>query len=396
MRGHIAKKGERYYIVVRVKDELTGKSKPKWMPGGYDRKRDAEKAMPEILSQVNEGTYKDPTDETFGELMTAWLNDKKSAVRPATWKAYAWLVNNHIIPNLGKVKAPNLQAKQLHNLYHVKLIGILSAASIKKLHVLVVDALNRAVSWGDLSRNVATGIELPKGKKASFEVWDEIQLGTFLEAAKSSKRYYTAFELAASTGMRQSEILGLRWMDVDLSNRTISVRQSYTKADVGHAMGDPKSLKSIRSIALFPETVELLREHKKAQNEEHMRNRKFYEDNGLVLQSGVGTPVNPRNMMREYYKIIKAIQKDQDERKLKDEPYISFHPIRFHDLRHTHATILLKNGAHPKIVQERLGHSSITVTLDTYSHVLPNMQEALLQSIGTSITGSKNGVKNTL
>lgn len=395
MRGHIAKKGERHYIVVRVKDELTGKTKPKWMPGGYARKRDAEKALPEILQQVTEGTYKDPTDDTFGEIMTAWLKDKKSSVRPATWKAYKWLVDNHIIPNLGKVKVQQLQAKQLHNLYHSKLYGVLSAASIKKLHVIIVDALKRAVTWGDLPRNVAAGLELPKGTKAKFEVWNEQQLDLFLEVAKIS-RYYMAFELAASTGMRKSEILGLRWMDVDFTTKTISVRQAYTMADVGHQMGNTKSQKSIRSIALFPETVEHLKDHKKVQNEEHMANRKFYTDNGLVLQSGVGTPVNPANLMRDYYKIVKGLVKEQADKKARGEPHIDFHQIRFHDLRHTHATILLKNGAHPKIVQERLGHSSITVTLDTYSHVLPNMQEALLQSIGTSITGGKNGAKNTL
>src|SRR5690606_13349692 len=141
-------------------------------------------------------------------------------------------------------------------------------ASIRKLHVLINDALNRAVTWGDIPRNVASGVDLPSGKKAKFEVWNEEQLALFLEEAKIS-RYYVAFELAASTGMRQSEILGLRWIDVDFTNQTISVRQAYTKSDVGHAIGDAKSETSERSIALFPDTVELLKEHKKAQNEEH-------------------------------------------------------------------------------------------------------------------------------
>src|SRR5690606_25259372 len=119
-----------------------------------------------------------------------------SSVRPATWKSYAWLVNTHIIPHLGRVKVQKLQAKQLHNLYHNKLLGTISPASIRKLHVLINDALNRAVTWGDIPRNVASGVDLPSGKKAKFEVWNEEQLALFLEEAKIS-RYYVAFELAA-------------------------------------------------------------------------------------------------------------------------------------------------------------------------------------------------------
>jgi integrase len=394
MRGHIAKKGNKYYIVVDMKDELTGARKRKWL-SGYEKKRDAEKALPEILKELNEGTFKEPTDETFGTIMSAWLEDKKSAVRPGTWKSYSWLVETHLIPHLGKIKLVNLQAKQLHNLYHKTLLPVLSAASIRKLHVLIIDALNRSVTWGDIPRNVAIGVELPKGKKVKFEVWNEEQLQLFLDTARSDQ-YYTAFELAASTGMRQSEILGLRWVDVDLNNKTISVRQAYTKAESGHEIDDTKSETSERSIALFPETIKQLREHRTRQNEEHMENRKVYRDYGLVIQTRVGTPVNPRNLMRNFYKIIDEIIKEQDELKSAEKPYLPFHRIRFHDLRHTHATILLKNGAHPKIVQERLGHSSVNVTLDVYSHVLPNMQEALLQSIGNSITGGKNKNVNSL
>lgn len=385
MRGHVAakksKSGTKYYIVVDVQDELTGKRKRKWLTGkdgkGFERKRDAEREMPEVLKRFYGGTLTSKQAESVDNLMTKWLEDKKTAVRPATWKSYEWLVTTHLIPHLGKIKVDKLQPAQVHNLYHNVLTPALSAASVKKLHVILNDALNRAVTWGSIVRNVASTVELPKGKKQKFEVWDADQLNAFLEAANDDA-YFIVFELAASTGMRQSEILALRWVDVDFDTKTVSVRQTYTKAESGHQFNDTKSDSSVRSIALFSETVEHLRQHKIKQNAQRMANRKLYQDHGLVAQSNVGTPLNPRNVMRNFYKLLDEVNVPR---------------IRFHDLRHTHATILLKNGVHPKIVQERLGHSSITVTLDTYSHVLPNMQEAVLAGIGTSITGGKANKK---
>lgn len=400
MRGHIAKKGTKYYIVVRIPDEITGKPKLKWLSGddkkGWDRKKDAEKAMPDVLNKLHDGTFKESTDETFGELMVTWLNDKHGSVREGTWKSYAWLVNSHLVPHLGRIVARNLQAKQIHGLYHKKLAPILAAASIKKLHVLIVDALNRSVTWGDLPRNVAAGIDLPKGKgKKKFEVWNEEQLDLFLEYAKHDQ-YFMAFELATSTGMRQSEILGLPRAEVDLNTKHIYVRQAYVKAETGHELDDPKSDSSERSISLFNDTIKYLKDHFAKQTEYRMRHRKLYKDHGLVIQTTTGTPVNPRNLSRNYYKILETIINDQEQKKRNNEPYVEFKKIRFHDLRHTHATILLKNGVHPKIVQERLGHSSVQVTLDIYSHVIPNLQEAVLQGIGDSITGGKNSSKFTI
>lgn len=384
MRGHIAKKGNKYYIVVDARDELTGKRKRKWLSGkdgkGFATKREAEREMPEILKRFYEGSLKHTSGETFKELMEDWLKDKKQSVRPATWKSYDWLVRMHLIPHLGDFKPDKLQPKHFRTLYNDILAPKISAASIKKLHVIVNDALNRAVSDGIIMRNPAATVELPKGKMKLFNVWNTEQLQRFLETAKQDQ-YYIAFELAASTGMRQSEILALRWVDVDFENKTIHVRQTYIEDQKGYQFGDTKSESSTRSIALFPDTVEALREHKRKQAEEKMANRKIYRDHGLVVQTSVGTPVNPRNLMRNFYRIIKKA---------------GLPPIRFHDLRHTHATILLKNDAHPKIVQERLGHSSINVTLDIYSHVTPNMQEAILANIGSSITGGKNTNKSSV
>ncbi|BFH66202.1 site-specific integrase [Paenibacillus dendritiformis] len=391
MRGHIAKKGNKYYIVIDMdRDEVTGKRKQKWL-SGYDKKREAERALPSILSAFIDGSYVEPTKKTFGEIMGKWLQDKKTSVKHGTWKSYKWLVETHITPKLGRVQMTKLKPEHLHTFYHETLLQKekLSVGTIKKAHVLIMDALNRAVTWGEISRNVAETVELPQGKKAKFEVWNEQQLKIFLETAKNDQ-YYMAFELAASTGMRQSEILALRRVDVDLRTKTASVRQAYTIAEEGHDFDDTKNDSSIRSIALFANTVLLLKTHFQRQENE-MSENKLYKDSGLVIQTSVGTPLSPRNLMRNYYRILDKIT----------EKYSDFPKIRFHDLRHTHATLLLKAGIHPKIVQERLGHSSINVTLDTYSHVLPNLQEAVLKNIGDSILGDaleppKEAENNTL
>ncbi|MGG3839703.1 site-specific integrase [Paenibacillus thiaminolyticus] len=391
MRGHIASKWGKYYIVVDMTDE-SGKRKRKWFSGpdksGYLKKRDAEKALPEILNSINKGTYVETKkDLTLGTIMEEWLEDKKTEVKHGTWKSYAWLVNNHIIPKLGKTQMAKLKPEHLHKFYHETLLkeAKLSVGSIKKIHVILMDALNRAVQWGKISQNVATVVKLPQGKKAKFQVWNEEHLRIFLEAA-ADDQYFMAFELAASTGMRKSEILGLAREDVDLTTKIVSVRQAYTLAEDGYDLDDTKNDSSIRSIALFPKTVELLEQHLEKQQAEQNTLKHLYDDHGLVIQTTKGTPVNQRNLMRNYYRIIKKIQKVHPD----------FPKIRFHDLRHTHATLLLKAGIHPKIVQERLGHSSINVTLDTYSHVLPNLQEAVLRNVGDSITGQQNEEKKPL
>jgi integrase len=199
-----------------------------------------------------------------------------------------------------------------------------------------------------------------------LSVWDDEQVRLFLNTAKSN-RTYIAFLLALSTGMRQGEVLGLSWSDVNWSSSTIAVRQAYTKSFKGHALQETKTASSIRTVALPSQVLEALRQHRLKQAEERLAIGEKYNDQGLVVQSQVGTPIGPRNLLRTWYSLLKKSK---------------LSPIRFHDLRHTHATLLLLQGVHPKIVSERLGHSSIQITLDTYSHLLPNMQAAAAESFG--------------
>lgn len=237
------------------------------------------------------------------------MEDKRTSVKYNTWKSYEWLVNTHIIPALGNIQAVRLKPQDFHNLYHKTLLPKLSVGSIKKAHVLIMDALNRAVVWGEITQNVATAVTLPQGKKVKFEVWNEQQLNLFLEEA-AHDQHHVAFELAASTGMRQSEILAVRRKDVDLTKNMLSVRQAYTLAEVGHDFDDTKNDSSQRSIALFKNTVDMLENHF-IDIDKLAKDNPLYNDSGLVVQSGIGTPVNPRNLMRNYYAIIEKSRKNR-------------------------------------------------------------------------------------
>lgn len=376
MKGHVRKRGKKWCFVLDIGRDEKGERKQKWF-SGYEKERDAERAMIEKIKEINDGAFVEESDETIAEFMENWLTNKKNQVRPGTWKSYSWLINTHLIPHLGKVKVFQLKPRHLNDLYNQKLLNTISANSIKKLHGLIKDALDEGIGFGDISKNVANAVTPPRVKKVKFEVWNEAQLKVFLESAKSN-RFYVVFDLAASTGMRIGEILGLRWKDVDLEVGKVSIRQAYTKAHSGYEFHEPKTASGERSVALFPDTIELLRKHQSEQEREKNENQPIYNDHGLVIQTHIGTPVSPRNLSREYYKILEKL----------DLP-----KIRFHDLRHTHASILLKRGVHAKIVQERLGHSSITITLDTYSHVLPGLQEAALKSLGGSIIGDDDDKK---
>lgn len=165
MRGHVAKKGKRYYIVVDFdKEDNGGKRNQKWI-SGWDKKRDAENAMPEILSKLQNGTLVEPSKKTFGELMESWLEDKKTSVKYGTWASYNWLIRRHIIPNLGKKKLAKLKPQDFHDFYHKTLLKTLAVGSIRKAHVIIMDALNRAVTWGEINMNAASTVTLPQGKR---------------------------------------------------------------------------------------------------------------------------------------------------------------------------------------------------------------------------------------
>ena len=232
------------------------------------------------------------------------------------------------------------------------------------IHTTLHKALKDAVADGLVPRNVTAGMKAPSSKKKEITPLSPEQARAFLEAARGD-HFEALYILAMTAGLRAGELLGLKWDDLDLDTGTLSVRRSHSETRNGRRFEAPKNGKG-RSISLTKQAVVALRGHRKRESEEHLRLGTLWQDNDLVFPSQKGTPMNAKNLTARSFKpLLGHVGTPRT--------------LRFHDLRHTCATLLLAKGVHPKIVQELLGHATIAITLDTYSHVLPNMQgEAVL------------------
>jgi integrase len=371
MRGTIKKEGASWFVLYDAsKDPVTGKRKQK-KKRGFKTKKEAEKFLNEQLNSINNGTYFEPKDVTLSEYLDYWIdNYAKLNLAARTLEHYNYIITQHLKPTLGNIKISKLQPFQLQEYYAQKLEsgklegGGLSTQSVKHHHRLISKVLKDAVKWQFIIRNIAEAVSPPKTKKVEIKTWDNEQVKAFLEAAKNSP-YHPIFLTTIYTGMRRGEVLGLRWQDIDFENYILYVRQTLQEVKkVGLIFKEPKSGKS-RSITI---TQSLIQEFKKVYKQ-HLENKLLfgseYNDLDLIFAQKNGKPIQPTEMHRNYRRIIQS----------SGLPY-----IRFHDLRHTHATLMLQQGIHPKVVSERLGHSTIGITMDTYTHVLPNMQkEAALQ-----------------
>lgn len=377
MRGHITKRGhDSYTIVINLGiDPATGKRKQQWV-SSKGTKKDAEKRLAELLHQIDSGTFLKPTKITVTEYLERWLKDYVRAnLAPRTAEGYEHIMHHHLIPSLGSIVLTQLKPEHLQRYYSEKLSSGLSAQTVRHHHTALHKALQTAVEWDLLARNVADAVSAPRVQHTEMQTWNENDVALFLEAAKDSY-YYTLFYTALFTGMRRSEYLALRWSDLDLL-----LCQAYVSRSLHVLKGSqvvfrsPKTAKGRRMIALSPSLALVLREHlEKAKLERAMLGLSLKDDN-LVFCQPDGNPLLPNTITHAWIKLVRRT---------------GLKPIRLHDARHTHASLMLKQGAHPKIVQERLGHASIQITLDTYSHVAPGLQEAAAKRFDEVLNGKYN------
>jgi len=315
--------------------------------------------LTKVLAARADGIVHDDENMIVGEYLDKWLKGSvRGTVRQSTLDRYESAVRLHIRPALGRLKLKKLSPAHVQGFYQDRLDAGLAPASVNKLHVILHKALDQALRWNMIPRNVAKAVKAPRPAPEEMHPLSAEETRRLLEAA-SGDRLEALYVLAAHTGMRQGELLGLKWRDVDLENGTVSVRRTLTRSGGRLLLGKPKTKKSRRTIRLPEASARALREHLDRQMEGMQQLGDLYRDEGLVFASEVGTLINPSNLRRRSFaSLLKRAQ---------------LPPIRFHDLRHTCATLLFSKGIHPKYVQELLGHANVSITLDTYSHAIPGM-----------------------
>ncbi len=348
--------------------------------GGYATRRECEAALAKVLAALETQSFTAPTKVTVKQfLLTEWLPAIKGTLRPTTYSSYAMLTREHIIPRLGSLQLQRLTPGAINALYahlsehgRVHGGGPLSASSVRRVHAVLHRACHDAVRWGRLTVNPVAGADPPKASAEHHDrlpVWTAEQLTAFL-AAVAEDRLYALWRVLAATGMRRGEALGLAWEDVDMEQGSLTIRRAWIPVDGVAQFSEPKSRRSRRTIALDPVTVEALRTHAARQADEQSTWQEDAAEVGLVFTRPDGRPLVP-------WAVSKAFR---------DHGRAALLPaIPLHGLRHTYATLALASGVNPRIVSGRLGHATVALTLDVYSHVLPQADREAAEQIASLI-----------
>jgi integrase len=339
---------------------------------GKDRDQ-VRRKLTEAMANRDKGFIYDDDNLTVKEYLDRWLSDSvRGTVRESTYSRDKYLVTNHIKPALGRLKLTNLNALHPQGFYRDRLDSGLSGSTVQKMHHVLHKALAQAVEWNLIPRNPADSVKAPTPTPREQYPLSASEARKLLETAQGD-RLETLYVLAVYTGMRRGELLSLKWADVDLENATVRVHRTLTRTENGKrfVLGEPKTKKSRRTVRLTPRAVEALKSHRARQADEKRRTGSLYQDQGLVFASESGSLINPSNLrQRSFVPLLKRA----------DLPKITFH-----DLRHTCASLLFQKNIHPKLAQDLLGHASVAITLDTYSHMLPGMGSEAADAIGEAL-----------
>ena len=435
MRGSVLKRGGSWYVKIELDpDPATGQRRQKWL-SGFRTRRDAERARVDVLSKIDRGEYVETTSQTVAEFFTDWLAAIEPTVRATTFDSYRRNVTNHVVAHLGSMRLVKVDAGVLNGLYaklltsgrlpssrsgagysplmrrravELRRSGLTLVATAERLraelpeatnltkdtlasllrratlgpgrdqylagqgldrrtvsyvHTIIHRALKDAVRWGRLARNPADAADPPRSgqKSDGIQSWDAPTMRRFLDASRAEDdRLYPLWVLLATTGMRRGEAVGLRWADVDLDSGRARVLQTLVQVGSKVSVGEPKTTQGRRGLSLDPATVSVLREHRRRMAQERLLVGPDFNDLGLIFHKPDGTWLHP-NAVSEVF--------------LRRGASYGLPRLTLHGLRHTWATLALERGIHPNVVQERLGHSTITITLGIYSHVSPTLHD---------------------
>jgi integrase len=361
MSGKIQKRGKGWSVMVDLPPEPgTGKRRQTRITAPTKKEVDTQRAQ--LLASMATGGFAeaDAKKMTVEQYLERWLQAHAPTVRPTTHDRYTDLVKKHINPKIGHIFLAKLSALDLQGLYSDRLTkGKLSPTTVQHIHNILHKALKQAVRSGLLARNVTEAVDAPRRITPQYKVWSTVQSTAFLRVADSHE-WTALWRLALMTGMRRGEILGLTWEALDLARGVLQVNHTMIRGVDGKmGFGQPKTAAGRRTISLPYSVVEALKKHRVTQIEEKLRLGTDYQDQSLVFANADGTPIHPNTLTYQFRKLIGKANVPR---------------IRIHDLRHTSATLLLSSGENAKVVQERLGHADVSMTLNIYAHVTPDMQ----------------------
>jgi integrase len=356
----IEKRGNTYRVIISGGFDDKGQRirHKETLPLGTS-KADANRRARDLLVQRDKGVPLQTDRETVGSYLGRWLVAHSARLRPHTLYGYRKNLDRYLVPRLGHHQLARLQPSHIRAMEADLLALGLSGTSVGQIHRILHRALADAVKDGVVARNVVGAVTAPRKSTKEMVTLTPSQLGLLLGASKAT-RYGNLIFAAAHTGLRRGELVGLKWTDVDLERGTLSVQRSAGRIPGrGLVITEPKTSKGRRQIDVGAELVGVLRAHRARQAEERLAAGPAWRDEGWLFPKPDGTCSDPDVVSHNYHSLVGKL---------------GLPPTRLHDLRHAHATILMEAWTHPKVVQERLGHSSITITLDTYSHVTPTMQ----------------------
>lgn len=373
-----------YRVRIAVHDSVSGKRR-NVTEGTYRTRRDAERAERDALQKRDRGTLLDPATTTVAELLEAWLATKSADVTAQTLKGYEITIRRHLVPALGSIRVQRLTPDRLQAQYAEWLEGGMSARNIRGCHMRLSQALDQAIRFRLLPSNVCNVVSPPRLPKPKPAVWSTEEIIAFLQVAQHDS-LSPLWHLLVLEGLRRGEALGLRWQDINWNRCTAHIVQTVAP-DIS-SRGEPiiqartKTAAGARTVKLSDATLTALKTCR-TQWLSRKRASETWADHDLIIcttrdargRPNGGKPINPNNVTRSFELLIERAALPR---------------ITPHGLRHSHATMLLRKGVSAKIVSERLGHASIGITLDTYSHVLPDMQDTAAQAVDAILATTRD------